>query len=74
MAVLTSEQTMDSNQTLEHLCRIICRADGVDPDRESLGCGGLISRDQPYKLWEARVRIAETIIAAGYKKVDRVSN
>lgn len=51
---------------LETLCRIICEADGVDPDRESIGCGGVIPRDQPYQLWQARERQATALIAAGY--------
>jgi hypothetical protein len=56
-----------TEEDIEDLCRVICKAEGVDPDRESLGCGGVIPRDQPYKLWEARRRVAEAIFADGYQ-------
>lgn len=56
----------DTEADIEDLCRIICIAEGVDPDRESLGCGGVIPRDQKYKLWEARRRVAVAIFDAGY--------
>jgi hypothetical protein len=56
----------DQEQMIETLCRLICVADGVDPDRQSVGCGGLIPRDQPYTLWQARRNQAETILQAGY--------
>jgi hypothetical protein len=56
-------QTIDG---IENLCRIICEAEQVDPDRESIGCGGVIPRDQKYKLWEARRPQAEAIFAAGF--------
>jgi hypothetical protein len=52
---------------IEQLCRVICIAENVDPDRESLGCGGVIPRDQKYKLWEARRQQAAAIFAAGYR-------
>ena len=49
----------------EQICRIACAGEGVDPDRESIGCGGVIERDRPYKLWEARRRIAQALVQAG---------
>lgn len=50
-------------ERLEQVCRIICIAEGVDPDRESVGSGGVIPRNQKYKLWEARRQPAEAILA-----------
>jgi len=58
--------TETTDADIEDLCRIICIAEGVDPDREGLGCGGVMPRDQKYKLWEARRRVAEAIFAEGY--------
>jgi hypothetical protein len=57
---------MRNQEQVEALCRLICITDGVDPNRRSVGCGGLIPRDQPYTLWQARQRQAEAILAAGY--------
>lgn len=52
-------------ELVERICRLICEAEGVDPDQNGLGCGRLRPRDQTYKLWQARVRVAETLLAAG---------
>lgn len=56
---------MNKEKTIERLCRIICEAEGVDPDRESIGCGGVIERDKPYKLWDARRHVAVALVNAG---------
>jgi hypothetical protein len=50
---------------IERMCRLICQAENVNPDQQGLGCGGLMPRDKTYKLWEARVRVAEALQAAG---------
>jgi len=47
---------------IEKICRIICIAEEVNPDQESVGIGCLIPKDQKYKLWEARKRVAVAII------------
>ena len=47
---------------IEELSRVICRNDGVDPDKEGLGCGHYIPKDQPYKMWEARRSTAKAIL------------
>lgn len=56
----------------EKVCRLICKIEGVDPDRESLGCGGLIPKNQPYKLWEARIKLAKGLEDAGYLDIERI--
>lgn len=48
--------------TIEELSRVICHHDGVDPDKEGLGCGHYIPKDQPYKMWEARRSTAKAIL------------
>ena len=48
--------------TIEELSRAICRNDGVDPDKEGLGCGHYIPKDTPYKMWEARKSTAKFIL------------
>ncbi len=50
---------------IEKVCRLMCESEGIDPDRDSLGCGGLIPKDQPYKLWEARIKMVQYLIDAG---------
>ena len=52
-------------ELIEKICRVICEAEQVDPDRESKGLGNLIPLGQNYKLWEARIRIAELLIEKG---------
>lgn len=46
------------------MARALCRAEGVDSDREALGVGGRIPRDQPYRLWQAWINEAEAALAA----------
>ena len=53
-------------EQLEVLCRLLCKAQNIDPDKEGLGCGGIMPRDSQYKLWEAQIRIAEFLIKEGY--------
>ena len=47
---------------VEALCRTICKAEGVNPDQESVGFGALMAQGQKYKLWEARKRVAIALI------------
>ena len=46
----------------ERICRAICIAEEVDPDRDGVGLGVLIPKGQKYKLWEARMRVAEELM------------
>ena len=46
---------------IEVLCRIICKASGINPDQESVGLGKIIPEGKPYKLWEAQVDVAQAI-------------
>ena len=48
----------------EAVARAICVAEGVDPDKTSLGIGYYIEKGKEYKLWEARIKAAEAAIAA----------
>jgi hypothetical protein len=41
---------------LEELCRAICIADGVDPDKEGAGLGTQMPEGAIYPLWQARER------------------
>lgn len=59
-----------SKAEIEYLCRIICKAMEIDPDRTSFGSGNLIPKGQKYHLWEAQSRVAEAILQAGYTRQD----
>lgn len=48
--------------TIERICRAICEAEGVDPDRIGYGIGVIMPEGSKYPLWEARVRIAEKLL------------
>jgi hypothetical protein len=53
--VVNEDRKMD---ILESLCRIMTVADGVDPDKETVGLGKYLPKGQTCKLWEARKVIA----------------
>ena len=67
--VIGEKMLNDKMTMLEKMCRIICKAEGVDPDIESVGIGCIIPNGQPYKLWEARIRAAKALIAEGFGDV-----
>jgi hypothetical protein len=48
--------------TIEQICRAICEAEGVDPDRIGYGIGVIMPEGSKYPLWEARIRIAEKLM------------
>jgi hypothetical protein len=49
---------------VEAVSRAICVADGVDPDKTSIGFGHQFPKGVEYKLWEARRKQAEAALAA----------
>lgn len=54
---------------LEKMCRIICKAEGVDPDAVGVGIGNIMPEGEEYPLWKARVPVAEALIAEGFADV-----
>ena len=48
--------------TIEELSRVLCHNDGVDPNKEGLGCGHYIEKDKPYTMWEARRSAAKAVL------------
>jgi hypothetical protein len=69
--ILLIREIEKHNVAIEDLCRIICEAEGVDPDKESVGNDGVIPRDQKYKMWQVRERQAKAILMAGYTKLNK---
>ena len=53
-ALNASEDTSDEGR-----CRALVIADGDDPDKEAVGFGYGIPKDQKYRLWEARKPVIE---------------
>jgi hypothetical protein len=49
---------------VEAVARAICVAEGIDPDKTSIGFGHRIPVGVKYKLWEAQRWNAEAAIAA----------
>lgn len=49
---------------VEAVARAICVAEGIDPDKTSIGFGHRIPKGVEYKLWEAQREKAEAAIAA----------
>lgn len=47
---------------LEELCRALCIADGVDPDKEGYGLGQQMPEGQTYPLWRAREQQVRAMI------------
>ena len=50
----------------EDICRIICKAEGVDPDVPGFGLGNIMPAGTEFELCEARKRVARALIEAGY--------
>jgi len=49
---------------VEAVARALCVAEGIDPDKTSIGFGHRIPKGVEYKLWEAQREKAEAAIAA----------
>jgi hypothetical protein len=49
---------------VEAVARAICVAEGLDPDKTSIGFGHIIPKGVEYKLWQAHVKKAGAAIAA----------
>lgn len=49
-----AEAVVESGKTdPKEIAFVLCHADGVDPEKESVGLGSRIARDRKYQLWEA---------------------
>ncbi len=46
----------------EAVARVICRAQGVNPDQIGVGLGTIIPEGKRYSLWQARTREAEAVL------------
>lgn len=57
---------------VEAVARAICVAEGIDPDRTSIGFGYRIPKGVEYKLWEAQREKAEAAIAAVGVEIERL--
>lgn len=57
---------------VEAVARAICVAEGIDPDRTSIGFGHRIPKGVEYKLWEAQREKAEAAIAAVGVEIERL--
>jgi len=57
---------------VEAVARAICVAEGMDPDRTSIGFGHRIPKGVEYKLWEAQREKAEAAIAAVGVEIERL--
>jgi hypothetical protein len=49
---------------VEAVARAICVAEGIDPDKTSIGFGRQFTKGVKYKRWEAQRKAAEAAIAA----------
>lgn len=47
---------------IERICRLICQSKGIDPDGVGYGQGYSMPSGSTYKLWEAQIKTAETIL------------
>jgi len=47
---------------VEKFARIICVAEGVDPDKEGHGMDGLFPKGTKFPLWKARITQAEAVL------------
>lgn len=52
--------------TIESVCRVICEAEGVDPDASGVGVGNLMPEGSEYPLWKAREKVARALIDKCY--------
>jgi hypothetical protein len=57
---------------VEAVARAICVAEGLDPDKTSIGFGHRIPVGVKYKLWEAQRWNAEAAIAAVGAEIERL--
>jgi|688.fasta_scaffold183339_7 hypothetical protein len=57
---------------VEAVARAICVAEGLDPDKTSIGFGHRIPVGVKYKLWEAQRWKAEAAIAAVGAEIERL--
>jgi hypothetical protein len=48
----------------ENMARAICVREGVDPDAMGYGQGAIMQKDMPYRLWEARLHVADACLDA----------
>lgn len=48
----------------EELCRAVCVADGVDPDKEGAGLGAQMPEGAIYPLWQARTKQVRAMLEA----------
>lgn len=55
---------------VEAVARAICVAEGLDPDKTSIGFGHIIPKGVEYKLWQAHVKKAGAAIAAVHNYYD----
>ena len=51
-----------TDSQVESVCRAICVAEGVDPDREATGLGYSMPKGITYPLWKAREKAARAAI------------
>ena len=54
--------TDDKLPSIESICRVICEAEGVNPDHHGHGAGHQFKQGQKFKLWEARKRVAKVLM------------
>src|SRR5688500_11283762 len=59
---LTSDEHPHDPKTIERLCRVVCKAQGVNPDIETEGLGVLMPKGQLYKLWEAQRATVQAVL------------
>lgn len=62
----------DNQNLIEAACRAICKADGVDPDKEGVGLGEAIPKGDKYRMWEARRRQAVAVLKVVRERDDLV--
>jgi len=54
---------MWSDESIESMCRAVCKHRGIDPDGAGCGMGREMPVDSSYKLWEAQVGTVKTVLA-----------
>jgi hypothetical protein len=59
---MTNAAHPQDEKMIERLCRAVCKVDGVNPDIESEGVGGVMPKGQRYKLWEARRKVVMAVL------------
>lgn len=53
---------MNDDDLIEPVCRVMCEADGVDPDKEGYGLGVQMPQGERYPLWKSRERAAHMVL------------